>query len=80
MDECASSPEKLDIRIGKPDEQFTGEELKIFKKILRKLNWLASNTRPDLAVYVMNIGRRQKKAALRDFRDLNRIIKKVEQD
>ena len=41
------------------------------------MNWLASNTRLDIAVYVMNGARNQKKATLKDLRDKNRILVKV---
>ena len=53
--------------------------MKSFRKYVWKLSWLANNTRPDLAVYVMNLARRQKGAALKDLRDVNRVLKKVEE-
>ena len=59
------------MRYSKPDEILTKEEMKIFRKYVGKLNWLA--------VYVMNLARRQKKAALKNLRDVNRILKKVEE-
>ena len=54
------------------------EEMKIFRKYVEKLSQLAANTRPDLAVYVMDLARRQKQAVLKGLRDVNRILKKVE--
>ena len=41
------------------------------------LNRLTSNPRPDLTVYIMKKGRRQKISPLKDLRDINRILKKV---
>ena len=55
MDNYARSPEKLDIRDRKPDELLTREELMIYRTYVGNLNWLASNTRPDLTVFIMNI-------------------------
>ena len=74
-----NSGEKINIREGKPDEILTKEEMKIFRKYVGKLNWLAANKRPDLAVNIMDLARRQKKAVLKDLRDVNRILKKVEE-
>ena len=51
--------------------------MKIYRKYIGKLNWLASNTRPDIAVYVMNSTRNQKKARLKDLRNIYRILIKV---
>ena len=51
--------------------------MNIYRKYIGKLNWLASYTRPDLSVYVMNFVRQQKKATLKNLRKINRIIKKV---
>ena len=79
IDNYARSPEKLDIGDRKPDEPLTREELKFYRKYKGKSNWLPSNTRPDLLLYVMNIARRQKKAGLKDLRDANRILKKIEE-
>ena len=43
------------------------------------MNCLASNTRPDIALYVMNSARNQKKATLRDLREIDRILAKVQE-
>ena len=79
MNDYAGSLEKINVRDGKADEPLTREEIKVFRKYVGKLNWLASNTRPDLSVYAMDLARRQKKAVLRDLRDVNRVLKKVEE-
>ena len=34
---------------------------------------------PDIAEYVMNSARRQKKGSLKDLSDINRILKKVKE-
>ena len=41
------------------------------------MNWLAANTRPDLAIYTLELARKQKKATLKDLRNIKRIFKKV---
>ena len=55
------------------------EQMKIFKKYVEKHSQSAANTRPDLAVYVMDLARRQKQAVLKDLRDVTRILKRVEE-
>ena len=42
-----------------------------------KLSWLASNTRPDLAIHVLNSARKQKNTVLKDLRDIKRIVDKI---
>ena len=79
MNDYAKSLEKINVRDGKPDEILTKEEMKIYRKYVGKLSWLANNTRPDLAVYVMTLARKQKGATLKDLRDINRVLKKVEE-
>ena len=51
--------------------------MKMYRKYVGKLSWLASNTRPDLAIHVLNSARKQKNAVLKDLRDINRIIDKI---
>ena len=51
--------------------------MKIFRKYVGKLSWLASNTRPDLAIYVLNSAKKQKNAVLKDLRDIDRIVEKI---
>ena len=41
------------------------------------MNWLAANTRPDLAIYALELAKRQKKAVIKDLREINRVLKKV---
>ena len=41
------------------------------------MNWLAANTKADLAIYALELAKRQKKAAIKDLREINRVLKKV---
>ena len=38
---------------------------------------MASDTRPDIAIHTLNMAKNQKRAMLKDLRDVNRILKKV---
>ena len=49
----------------------------ILRKYVGKLSWLAANARPDLSIYALNLAKKQKKAVLKDLRDVNRILQKV---
>ena len=57
----------------------TKDELKVLRKYIGKLNWLAANTRPDKAIYALDMAKKQKRATLKDLRDLNRVFKKVKE-
>ena len=59
------------------DNPLTKVEMKVCRKYVGKLSWLASNTRPDLAIHVLNSARKQKNAVLKDLRDINRIVEKI---
>ena len=41
------------------------------------MSWLASNTRPYIAIHILNSARKQKNAVLKDLRDINRIVEKI---
>ena len=45
--------------------------------IIIYMNWLAANTRQDLAIYALELTKRQKKAVIKDLREVNRVLKKV---
>ena len=77
MEEYAKSLKKLEIRKGSSEEELTEAELKVFRKYIDKLNWLASNTTPDLVMYVMESARKQKKATFKELRNFNRILENV---
>ena len=77
MEDYAKSLEPIEVRDGRKDEILTREEMKILRKYVGKLNWLAANTRPDLAIYALDLAKKQKNATLKDLRSINRIVKKV---
>ena len=77
MDEYAESLEKLKIREGKPDKELTRDEMKVLRKYVGKLNWLAANTRPYIAIHALELAKKQKKATLKDLKEVNNILKKV---
>ena len=77
MEDYAKSLEEIQIREAKADEILTREELKVYRKFVGKLNWLAANTRPDLVIYVLELAKRQKKAVMKDLREVNRVLKEV---
>ena len=54
----------------------TKDELKVLRKYIGKLNWLAANTRPDKAIYALDLAKKQRRATLKDLRDVNRVFKK----
>ena len=51
--------------------------MQVLRKYVGKLSWLAKNTRPDLAVYALDLAKKQKKAVFKDLRSVNRILQKV---
>ena len=69
--------EDIKIRDAKADESLTRDELKVYRKFVGKLNWLAANVRPDLAIYALELAKKQKKATVKDLREINRVLKKV---
>ena len=77
MEDYAKSLEEIQIRDTKADEPLTREELKVFRKFVGKLHWLLANTRPDLSIYALELAKRQKKAVIKDLREINRVLKKV---
>ena len=77
MENYAKSLEDIQIREANADETLTRDELKIYRKFVGKLNWLAANTRPDLAIYALDLAKKQKKAVIKDLREVNRVLKKV---
>merc|ERR1712090_84812 len=74
MDEYAASLEDILIREDKSSEPLDRDEMRTLRKYVGKLSWLASNARPDLAIYALNLAKKQKKATLKDLRDINRIL------
>ena len=52
MKDYAKSLGKIEIRKVMPNDPLTEVEMKMYRKYVGKLSWLASNTRPDLAIHV----------------------------
>ena len=78
MDEYANSLEEIkEIRKVKKDTPLTKTEMKLFRKYVGKLNWLAENTRPDLAIWSLNLSKQNAKATIGDLKRVNQIVKKV---
>ena len=73
MDEYSRSLEDVIIREAKAEEELTREELKMYRKYVGKFNWLAANVRPDLAIYALELAKKQKKATIKDFREINSV-------
>ena len=77
MNDYAASLEDMEIREDKSDEKLTREEMRVLRKYVGKLSWLAANTRPDLAIYALDLAKKQKSAVLKVLRSVNRILQKV---
>ena len=71
MDEYAESMEEIKIREGKSDEELNRDEMKVLRKYVGKLNWLSTNTRPDITIHALELAMKLKKAMLKDLREVN---------
>ena len=76
MDENAVSLQEIKVREDGSDEELTRGGFKVLRKYVGKLNWLAANTRPDLAMYALELVKRQKKATIKDLRDLIAFLRR----
>ncbi len=61
MEDYAKSLEEVHIRDAKVYEPLTIYELKVLRKFVGKLNCLAANARPDLAIYVLELAKDRRK-------------------
>ena len=77
MNDYAASLEDIAVREDKSDEKLTQEEMRVLRKYVGKLSWLAANTRPDLLIYALDLAKKQKQAMLKDLRSVNSILQKV---
>ena len=77
MADYAASLEDISIREDASDEKLTRDEMRVLRKYVGKLSWLAANTRPDLAVHALDLAKKQKQATLKDLRSVNRVLSKV---
>ena len=60
MEDYAKSLGKVEIRKGLSDDPLTEVEMKVYRKYVGKLSWLASNTRLDLAIHVLTVPRNRR--------------------
>ena len=51
--------------------------MKVLRKYVGKFTQLSTNTRPDIAIHALELAKKQKKAMLKDLREVNIILKKV---
>ena len=78
MEEYAQSIEEIkEIRKAKNDEPLTKTEYRVFRKYAGKIQWLAENVRPDLAIIGLNMSMKSKDATIGDLKKVNKIVKKV---
>ena len=77
MEEYAMSLEKLEIRKGSFDNKFIDVKMKMYRKYRGMLTWLASNTRLDLSVNVIDSAKFQKNAIWKNLKNIIRILDKV---
>ena len=78
MEEYAQSIEEIkEIRKAKNDEALTKTEYRVFRKYAGKIQWLAENVRPDLAIIGLNMSMKSKGATIGDLKKVNQIVKKV---
>ena len=59
------------------NRELNRDEMKVLRKYVRKFNWLATNTRPDIAIHALELSKKQKKATLKDIKEVDNILKKV---
>ena len=64
MNDYVMSLEDVEIREDKSDEKLTREEMRVLRKYVGKLSWLAANTRPDLAIHALDLAKKRKAAVL----------------
>ena len=78
MKDYAESIEEIkDIRKAKKEEPLTKIEMKLYRKMTGKINWLADNTRPDLAICALSMSRRNSKATIGDLKMVNHVVKRI---
>ena len=78
IEDYAYSIEEIkEIRKEKKEEPLTKTELKVYRKYTGKLNWLAENTRPDLAIWALNMSKKNVKATIGDLKKVNQLVMKI---
>ena len=71
--------EGIKVREERSDEELTRNEMKVLRKYVGKLNWLAANTRPDISIHALELAKKQKKETLKDLKEVNIVLKKVQE-
>jgi hypothetical protein len=78
MEDYPASIMKIeDIREAENGEELTQIEMKTYQKFVGKIAWLASNCRPDLAVTVLIMSKKNSKAEIRDLKKMNKVIYRI---
>jgi hypothetical protein len=78
MEDYAACIEKIeDIRNIDNGEELTKVEMKVYRKFVGKIAWLAANTRPDLSITALMMSRMNSGAFIRDLKKINVVIDKI---
>ena len=78
MNDYAKSIEEIkEIRKEKKTVLLTKTEMKLYRKYVGKVSWLAENTRPDLAIWALNLSKNNSKATIGDLKKINQVVKRV---
>ena len=65
------------VRVTEVDEELNEEEKKSLKSIIGKLNWLATQSCPEISFEVCGLSTSQKNASVKTLIQANKILKKV---
>merc|ERR1712243_219724 len=79
MEEYAKSLQNItELRkVEDRNDPLNKEEMKLYRKMTRKIAWLANSTRPDLCCQALQMSKKNQEATILDLRYINRIIKQV---
>ena len=80
MDDYVDSLQEVkEIRKAPGTEDLTKLEMKIYRKMIGKFNWLAQSTRPDLCYTSLSMAKKNNVATIADLRKINFVMKKVKE-
>ena len=74
-----SLEEVKEIRKADKEDPLTRAELKVYRKMTGKLNWLANSTRPDLSYTALAMSKKNTMATIKDLRDITRVVDKAKE-